>query len=91
MDLNPVEDFSVGISVLSASVSPECFYVAGIHGLVDELLVVDNPEKPDRVVLFASFACCALTKFASPVTHAGDGRKVSRLRGQCIVGLSGTL
>eukprot|EP00960_Hanusia_phi_P022143 655936-Hanusia_phi.AAC.1 len=44
MDFNPVEDSSVGISVLSASVPPESFYVAGIHGLVDELLVEDDPE-----------------------------------------------
>ena len=44
MDFNPVEDSSVGVSVLAGSLPPENFYIAELHGLVDELVVEDDPE-----------------------------------------------
>jgi hypothetical protein len=39
-----VEDSSVGVQVLTASAPPDGFYAAEMHGLVDELLVEEDPE-----------------------------------------------
>ncbi|KAJ1468197.1 C2 domain-containing protein [Baffinella frigidus] len=44
MDFNPVEDSAVGVKVLSSSVPPENYFVSELFGLVDELLVEDDPE-----------------------------------------------
>lgn len=44
MDFNPVEDSSVGVSVFAGSLPPSDFYIAELHGLVDELVVEDDPE-----------------------------------------------
>jgi hypothetical protein len=44
MDFNPVEDSSVGVSVLAGSLPPDHFYISELHGLVDELVVEDDPE-----------------------------------------------
>ena len=51
-----MEDSSVGVQVLAASAPPDGFYSAELHGLVDELLVEEDPEndwqargRPDRI------------------------------------------
>ena len=44
MDFNPVEDSAVGVKVLSSSVPPSNYIVTELFGLVDELLVEDDPE-----------------------------------------------
>eukprot|EP00288_Rhodomonas_lens_P016307 CAMPEP_0177702132 /NCGR_PEP_ID=MMETSP0484_2-20121128/6978_1 /TAXON_ID=354590 /ORGANISM="Rhodomonas lens, Strain RHODO" /LENGTH=846 /DNA_ID=CAMNT_0019213405 /DNA_START=305 /DNA_END=2842 /DNA_ORIENTATION=+ len=44
MDHNPVEDSSVGVQVLSASTPPDSYTITECLGLVDELLVEDDPE-----------------------------------------------
>eukprot|EP00292_Cryptomonas_paramecium_P016076 CAMPEP_0113716964 /NCGR_PEP_ID=MMETSP0038_2-20120614/34224_1 /TAXON_ID=2898 /ORGANISM="Cryptomonas paramecium" /LENGTH=206 /DNA_ID=CAMNT_0000644629 /DNA_START=90 /DNA_END=707 /DNA_ORIENTATION=- /assembly_acc=CAM_ASM_000170 len=71
MDFNPVEDSSVGVPVLSSSSPPEGFYIAELHGMVDELLVEDDPESDWQ----DNFRSCRVSNDARQLLlHTMDGR-----------------
>ena len=42
----------MGVSVQAGSLPPENFYIAELHGLVDELVVEDDPEYDWQAFVF---------------------------------------
>jgi len=72
----------VYIFIYTGSMPPEHFYIAELHGLVDELVVEDDPECDWQVCVCACVCVCVFVRAC--VCESWLSRMISSVIGRCV-------